>query len=238
MAAPSINCLICGYDLAGLPATSTCPECATPIERSLEAYRRPLRWRTRLQRAALHPKLLWSELVPHEDDVALLMTNCFTGAFLHVFSVLALFGSALAIDAGKGTGPPLTIGSIVLSAPAVVFSSLTAVAATSAAIALALLAAAHVSRELLTFFAPVRSRAAVVPVVAHASFGFVIVGLAFFLIVAVHVAVMVLMLLVSPAVRPMQFTHLPSLLAFVACVGPVYTAALLLWGLTLPSRGV
>lgn len=29
------RCLICGYDLAGLDASGVCPECATPIERSL-----------------------------------------------------------------------------------------------------------------------------------------------------------------------------------------------------------
>ncbi|MBX3317685.1 MAG: hypothetical protein KF902_12585 [Phycisphaeraceae bacterium] len=34
-AIPSLRCLSCGYDLAGLPESGHCPECGTPIARSL-----------------------------------------------------------------------------------------------------------------------------------------------------------------------------------------------------------
>lgn len=56
MAAPldsSLLCVSCGYDLRGLPAEGACPECATPIARSLLGDRlagADVRWLTLVHR--------------------------------------------------------------------------------------------------------------------------------------------------------------------------------------------
>lgn len=37
MVGGSLSCVTCAYDLTGLPASGACPECATPVQRSLDA---------------------------------------------------------------------------------------------------------------------------------------------------------------------------------------------------------
>src|SRR4051794_20030737 len=48
-----VPCLKCGYNLRGLAASGLCPECAEPIARSLDVYRK----------LATMPQIVWARFV-------------------------------------------------------------------------------------------------------------------------------------------------------------------------------
>ena len=110
MPGPDAVCLACGYDLAGLPASGDCPECALPIARSLD--RPPLLrgadpgWLQRTHRglsglAAAMRVLLWVILVVVGSLIVdLLFRNVFgldPGGVVHEAVLeFALFAALLA----------------------------------------------------------------------------------------------------------------------------------------------
>lgn len=87
---PFISCTSCGYDLAGLPQGSACPECGTPIALSLQ-HAAAQTWGARLRAAALAPACLRRQSAPTPRDVAHLRANSALAVAAIIFLPCGLF---------------------------------------------------------------------------------------------------------------------------------------------------
>ncbi len=187
----ALLCETCGYGLAGLPETSDCPECGTPIARSLPTQRAGSRW---LRRPGLFSwaRTNW-DVVRHPKTTFRSLQLVGTGwrPFLAINLLIAAF---LLVEPYTGTfiGDPLR-NARAFDNPAAVAGYAFAIISRTAGAALLLFGLTWIETLGVRFFAARRgwriTKAAAWQICAHASIGWVLMALLPLLVLALYFSI-------------------------------------------------